>query len=216
MSYQSALLASDYADSVEERAKDAKKLGMAAMLGGFLLPMFLGPAFAALGGGASAAGGAAGAGTVAGAQAATTAGVEGILAGTSGANIGTLLADTGLHTALGTAGMGPSATVGSKIAGALARPFTKLAGALGPAMGPSAAKGLMTQVGSSLGASLMGEISGISDKEYAFGVNPSAQFTNPFSEMNITKGLETTGMWYERALDKQSKLDELASYKKYM
>ena len=164
MSYQSALLASDYADSVEERAKDAKKLGMAAMLGGFLLPMFLGPAFAALGGGASAAGGAAGAGTV---------------------------------------------------AGALARPFTKLAGALGPAMGPSAARGLMTQVGSSLGASLMGEISGISDKEYAFGVNPSAQFTNPFSEMNITKGLETTGMWYERALDKQSKLDELSSYKKY-
>ena len=28
MSYQSALLASDYADSVEERAKDAKKLGI--------------------------------------------------------------------------------------------------------------------------------------------------------------------------------------------
>ena len=195
MSYQSALLASDYADSVEERAKDAKKLGMAAMVGGFLLPMFLGPALAGVGGASSAAA----------ATATNTAGA--ITAGTAapGVNI------TSIVSGLNKAGIGAAPTFASK----LATPFTKLAGVLGPEMGPSAARGLMTQVGSSLGASLMGEISGISDKEYAFGVNPSAQFTNPFSEMNITKGLETTGMWYERALDKQSKLDELSSYKKY-
>lgn len=198
MSYQSALLASDYTDSVEEQAKDAKKLGMAALLGGFLLPMFLGPALAGVGGAASTAG-----------VAATTT-AEAITAGTAAAGTNVASIVSGLNTA----GIGPS--FGSKVAGALAKPFGRLAGALGPEMGPSAARGLMSQVGSSLGASLVGEISGISDKEYAFGVNPSAQFTNPFSEMNITKGIETTGLWYERALDKKSKLDELAAYQKYM
>ena len=213
MSYQSALMASDYADSVEERAKDAKKLGMAAMIGGFLLPMFLGPALAGVGAAGAAGGGAA---TSAAGLAATETATAALAADTAGTAIsmGANAPILNIVQGMNTAGIGPS--FGSRLAGTLVKPFGKLAAALGPEMGPSAARGLMSQLGSSAGAALYGELSGISDKEYAFGDNPSAQFTNPFSTMNITKGIDTTNLWYERALDRKSRLDELAAYKKYV
>tara|TARA_R100000808_G_C2143267_1_gene151045 strand:- start:1291 stop:1938 length:648 start_codon:yes stop_codon:yes gene_type:complete len=215
MSYQSALLASDWADDVAEKNKDRNELGIASLLLGVGLPLLLSGGFTALGPAGAA-------GSVSTAQAGTLSGIDAILSGTGAvgapgvANIGTLMADTGLHATLGQAGMGFAATPWTKLTSKIVKPFMKATAGLGPELGPAAARGLLTQVGSSLGTALYGKLSGISDKEYAFGDNPSAEFTNPFSLTNITKGLDTTSMWYEKALERRSMLDELAAYKRFV
>lgn len=199
--YTQALLSKDIAHERGEQAKDAKKLGMYSMLGGFLLPLVLGPgAVAASATQAATQTAAQTAGTILGstAQAAPVAAATGGAAAAAAPNVTNIVA-----------GLSKAGVANPTFASKLAAPFTKIAGVLGPEYAPAATKGLMKTVGSSLGAFVGGKLSGIADKEYTFAENTYDQYANPFSVMNISKGIDTMTSFMENQAAEQSKLDEL-------